>query len=136
MQTPPPLCISDDHSMPASIPLWEINCGGPGNVVVLFGHTVSEVMDQCGHLLYANLEWLIDLHHLEIRLMEPGEIKNLGDGYEPIEGVNPVWLLRALSRDGTVSVRQLESKSELFGMLLADLKRGAIHIHVTNLRAV
>src|SRR5260221_5405377 len=114
--------------------LWEVSCGDPGNTVARIFETPSDVLEFCGKLLYGNLDFLFEICRLDIRVMETGDIPNLGEGYTPQPGIDPHWTLRARMPDGTVSCRLLETKHELFGMLIADLNRGATVIQIYNLR--
>jgi hypothetical protein len=114
-------------------PEWEIECGDPGNTLIKYCWSPTDVLEYCGCLLYGNN--LIEVLFLRIREASSGAPGSLGDTYAPEPSKKPEWIMKSFDANGQTSCRLLESKHELFGMLIAHVRLGAGLIevrHVTN----
>jgi hypothetical protein len=110
---------------------WEVHAGDSGNSFSDYCSSQTEILELCGRLLYGNT--LFDVLFLSIREMSFTEQDTLGYEFSAIPGKKPDWIMKAIGHDGTSSCRQLESKYELFGMLIADVRRGAKFIEVRHI---
>lgn len=110
---------------------WEVHAGDPGNSFTDYCTSPTEVLELCGRLLYGNT--LFDVLFLSIREMSFTKPGTLGHTFTPILGKKPEWIMKAVDRDGRLSCRQLESKYELFGMLIADVRREARFMEVRHI---
>ena len=113
---------------------WEVSCGDPGNNVAGHFETASEALEFCGKLLYGNLDFLFEIYRLELRRMLPGSAHAPEPEYEHNPDLGPQWDMKVQAADGTYSSRLLETRHELFGMLIAEVKLGAIRVLVHNLK--
>jgi hypothetical protein len=110
---------------------WEVHAGDPGNSFTDYCSSPTEILELCGRLLYGNT--LFDVLFLSIREMSFTKPDTLGETFSPIPDKKPEWIMKAVDRDGSLSCRQLESKYELFGMLIADVRRQAKFIEVRHI---
>ena len=112
---------------------WEIYCGDPGNGITHFSSTPSEILEYCGRLLYGHD--LFEIIFMRIRRVEANQPESLGGTYPALPDKAPNWIMHTLGNDGKIACRQLETKHELFAMIIADLRLGASIIevrHITN----
>lgn len=121
--------------MPMDSPkvLYEIYCGDTGNSFTDYAYTVAELMDHCGKLLWG--QNLFEVLLMRIRRVEADQPDSLGDTYPQRPDKQPEWIMHILPTDGEVRCRQLESRHEVFAMIVAELALGANMIevrHITN----
>lgn len=109
---------------------WDLSCSDPDiSEISKYFWAADELLDYCGELLYG--QRLFPVMHLLIRRAEAYNIDGLGDGYRPEPGKKLEWLFKAF-RGGQVSCRQLETKHEVFGMLIAEIRLGAAVVEVRH----
>ena len=78
---------------------------------------------------------MVEVIFLSIRKASSGAPEGLGDTYAPEPSKKPEWIMKSFDANGQRSCRLLESKHELFGILIAHVRLGAGLIevrHVTN----
>ncbi len=115
---------------------WEVCCGDLGNTITHYFCTSSEVLDFCGQIFYANFDFLFDVVTLDIRYMDSMADDFPEEYYTAKYGDEYLWRLLSRSEEGPISCRLLETTHDLFGMLIAEIKRGATRVHIYNLKAV
>ncbi len=108
-------------------PEWEIKWGD-GHSIIKYCWSVTDVLEYCGRMLYGND--LIEVLFLSIREASSGAPDGLGEDYLHDPSKKPEWIMKYVDKDGAVSCRLLESKHELFGMLIAHVRLGAGLIEV------
>jgi hypothetical protein len=106
---------------------WEVVCGDAANHVIHFFDSPSDALEHCGRLLYGNMEFLFESICIRLLTAEKEEPLNSASFASP-PGADSHWTLQAQTQDGHITRRRLDSKHELFGMLIAEMKRGATNI--------
>jgi hypothetical protein len=110
---------------------WEVHASDPGHSFTDYCSSPTEILELCGRLLYGNT--LFDVLFLTIQEMSFIKPDTLADTFSPIPDKKPEWIVKVVDGDGRLFCRQLESKYELFGVLIADVLREAQFIEVRHI---
>src|SRR4051812_33083867 len=102
---------------------WEIECHGlPEERLYTYCGDAKELLERCGAILYGNT--VFDVTFLRVWYRQDERPKDLSRDDDPAQRAGVEWIMRSENSEGSISYRQLENKHELFGMLIAEVRRG------------